>query len=421
MRSTGLSKDTYKSSLQQWLDLSVNKNVPIALLIMSRTFFLREEMVERKRDEEDISKKSVAGLADAISGLDKEVLNEVLLEIATSEEKVSDPAVRRIKLAVLSKQNELIREEEEAREAAVKKKEMEKAEAATQIDAQGDDVSVVDQVRTSTATEGVSRFDKTEETELKKDEEDVELSSELSSEEMDAISQLVLDDPVCKERAELERIKAAMKAEPEEEGAEVFQPETYTEEPVVVSDPKRPAYHISSEKADGLSPDSLTEEEKKILVEADATTTVSSYDEKEAEPMPDDVVDDPVVARLKKRLEGMVDRIDVQLSDVQVKIGDKLHILDKDKDGILEIEELATCLQQVLKRDITFDEALEFADEMDANHDGIIPVDDFIKWIENQKLVKFVEEGRDADLELMLGTPNSDKSEEQAAEVTGKA
>ena len=32
MRSTGLSKDAYKNSLQQWLDLSVNKHVPISLL-----------------------------------------------------------------------------------------------------------------------------------------------------------------------------------------------------------------------------------------------------------------------------------------------------------------------------------------------------------------------------------------------------
>ena len=44
MRSTGLSKDAYKRALQQWLDLSVHKDVPISLLVMSRIFFLREEM-----------------------------------------------------------------------------------------------------------------------------------------------------------------------------------------------------------------------------------------------------------------------------------------------------------------------------------------------------------------------------------------
>ena len=45
-------------------------------------------------------------------------------------------------------------------------------------------------------------------------------------------------------------------------------------------------------------------------------------------------VEDPIVARLKKRIESMVDKIELQLSDAEVKIGDKLHFLDKDMDGI---------------------------------------------------------------------------------------
>ena len=60
----------------------------------------------------------------------------------------------------------------------------------------------------------------------------------------------------------------------------------------------------------------------------------------------------------------MVDKIEVQLSDVQVKIGDKLHFLDKDMDGILSREEMAECLQQVLKREITIEEAMFIAGEM---------------------------------------------------------
>ena len=107
MRSTGLSKEAYRRSLQQWLDLSVNKNVPISLLIMSRTFFLQEEMLTPTSADDT---KSVAGLADAISGLDKDVLNEVILQVATSEEKKSDPDIRKIKLEVVTQQNEKIRQ-----------------------------------------------------------------------------------------------------------------------------------------------------------------------------------------------------------------------------------------------------------------------------------------------------------------------
>lgn len=70
------------------------------------------------------------------------------------------------------------------------------------------------------------------------------------------------------------------------------------------------------------------------------------------------------MARLKKRLESMVDKIELQLSDVEGKIGDKLHILDKDADGVLTREEMAECLHLVLKREITFEEAMEIADTM---------------------------------------------------------
>ena len=69
-------------------------------------------------------RKSLAGLADAISGLGKEVMNEAILDVATSQEKMSDPGVRKIKLEVLMKQNELIEQEQaEREEAAAKKKE----------------------------------------------------------------------------------------------------------------------------------------------------------------------------------------------------------------------------------------------------------------------------------------------------------
>ena len=60
----------------------------------------------------------------------------------------------------------------------------------------------------------------------------------------------------------------------------------------------------------------------------------------------------------------MVGKIEVQLTDAEMKIGDKLHFLDKDKDGILSREEMAHALQTVLKRQLSFEEALEIANAM---------------------------------------------------------
>ena len=69
MRSTGLSKQVYKRALQQWIDLSVNRHVPISLLIMSRTFFLQQEMSSRSPPDADGSKSVAAPMTDLISVL----------------------------------------------------------------------------------------------------------------------------------------------------------------------------------------------------------------------------------------------------------------------------------------------------------------------------------------------------------------
>jgi hypothetical protein len=379
MRSTGLSKDAYKYSLQQWLDLSVNKNVPISLLVMSRTFFLHEEMFERKADES----KGVTGLADAISGLDKDVLNQVILEVATSQEKLSNPDIRKIKLEVLSQQNELIRQEQAAREAAAKKKE-EKAEPQWDNDLTEAPLDPTDTDMKASASSAAPGDDNTGSSsqakkEAKRETEDKD-DRDLSTEEMDALSQLVSGDPVSKERAELERIKSAMKFEKHSEKSEdesnldakINDADTVSKHDSAEDSTLSgsPSDAMSSEEADRMVADTLEKIDRQVELAAEGSTKITSHEDSTTEEHVEEVdeeeeePDDPVVARLKKKLESMVDKIEVQLSDVQVKIGDKMHWLDKDQDGILTREEMADVLQQVLKREITFEEAMEIAGEM---------------------------------------------------------
>ncbi|GAX10333.1 hypothetical protein FisN_3Lh540 [Fistulifera solaris] len=412
MRSTGLSKDAFKRMLIQWLELSVEKNVPISLLIMSRTFFLQEEAFERKPDEEK-PRESLAGLADTISGLDKEVLNEVILNVATSEEKMSNPDVRKIKLEVLSKQNELIREEEAAREAAKKQKVKTEAGAATEAEAEK---AAIEEPVSATATptkaepvvvaapESMKAVPSPNESTEEISETKAEHS--LTSAEMDAISQLLSEDPVSMERAQLEKIKAAMQKEkpepettPEKESGKLA--EEKVPAPVPEATPRGP---MSSDEADQLVESSIRESEDRAAKESAESTTVTTTGPTE-EPTTSETEeseDDVVIRRLKKRIESMVDKIEVQLSETEVKIGDKLHYLDKDKDGILSQDELAEVLQQVLKRKISLEEARQLAKNMDENSDGIFTVQELIQWIDEHKLVQFVEEGRDADMDRIL-------------------
>jgi LETM1 and EF-hand domain-containing protein 1 len=369
MRSTGLSKEAYKRSLQQWLDLSVNKNVPISLLVMSRTFFLNKEENLEKSDD---GSQSVTGLADAISGLDKDVLDQVILEVATSQEKTSDPEITKLKLEVLSQQNELIRQEKAEREAAASKKkeaaEKETAEQESSGEETKESAAAPSDAAASLAAAPlvppVAEDVRTEPpSETKKD--NGEKDESLSTEEMDLLSQIVSGDPVSKERAELERIKAAMKSEASiKEVAKTL-----------VSVPQQDASSsepMTSEEAERMVADTVEKLEQQVKAAAEGSTqfsldgsntstensTETVDEEEEEEP------EDPVVARLKKKLESMVDKIEVQLTDAHIKIGNKMHLLDKDNDGILTREEMADALQSVLKREITFEEAMVIADEM---------------------------------------------------------
>jgi len=475
MRSTGLNKDSYTRALQQWLDLSVNQNVPISLLIMSRTFFLQKEMSGPSRVQDD--SKSLTSLADAISGLDKDVVNEVVLEVATSKEKSFSPEVLAIKLEVLETQNELIQEENKMRDAVAKKKkaaEMEKMEREKEnsnsmiADAtKGNDLKLEAGIEINESSkepmmqtpvmEDKTIFDKEEIKSTKahkvtthdvkekgksipvqqpieeiKDQE--EEQNALSTEEIDAISQLVSPDPVSRERETLQRIKAAMfeKDETNEyevskesekkssmesqdlEGASLINEKDSLENETVVSTDEKKIKENSVEDIDSKAEAIVSSMEEKASREADASTSVSfSIDElgevgekyislPEEHGQYEDEKLERVISHLKSKVESMVGKIEIQLSDVETKIGDKLHILDRDMDGILSREEMAICLQSVLKRKLTVEEAMAIAHDMDENEDGFFSLDELSKWLETNKIVKLVKEGRDAEVDKMI-------------------
>jgi LETM1 and EF-hand domain-containing protein 1, mitochondrial len=78
MRSVGLTQFKLKSQLHEWLELSTQKNIPIALLIMSRAF----QLTNATDEPEDILKSSM-------SSLDLNTINEVLVESSSVHEEDS--------------------------------------------------------------------------------------------------------------------------------------------------------------------------------------------------------------------------------------------------------------------------------------------------------------------------------------------
>lgn len=429
MRSTDLTKDTYKRALQQWIDLSVSKDVPIALLIMSRAFFLREDMYDTKTDGDE-SSQTLTGLVDTISGMDKEVLNEVILNVATSEEQRADPSVRKIKLEVLSKQNELIKQEEEAREAA-KKREKEalaakEAKGASSKEAKPTLTTPVIDVSAEVITETTTSFSVPPgarenadsmgaSLDVSKDmNEEEEEEWDLSAREIDALSSLVSDDPVSKERADLQKIKKAIQDDDDTKVEEIVS--------IVDAVPNDVSQGMmSSDEADNLVMSAIAKE-KKQLDEATATTaSMSSFDTDVSDSSDvkeeEENKEDPVVRRLKKRVKSMVENIELKLTETEGKIGAKLHLLDKDGDGIVTAAEMAEVLVDVMKRKISFEDALELAHEMDRNNDGAFTVQEFAAWINENKLEKFVQEGRETEMDDMLEEVSSSMTESKSNEA----
>jgi LETM1 and EF-hand domain-containing protein 1 len=76
MRAHGLPSSIYLKQLKEWLDLSIQKSIPISLLIMSRAFTITSSASQT----EDVLKNS-------ISSLDSDTINEVVLAVASSDEE----------------------------------------------------------------------------------------------------------------------------------------------------------------------------------------------------------------------------------------------------------------------------------------------------------------------------------------------
>ncbi|EJK47193.1 hypothetical protein THAOC_34109 [Thalassiosira oceanica] len=445
MRSTGLSKEAYRESLQQWLDLSVQKKVPISLLIMSRTFFLHDEMLyveenaqtggtEKKASAEEASTR---GLADAMSGIDKDLLNEITLEMASSEEKSKSTDIRRIQLEVLEHQNELIKEEQEERDAAAEKVRDRKAKhAAAEEEDKANKLATAEEADAPVAASGGGEIETAESAaadpvdagraeiaeDTVKSEDDGEDDSgdeddvELSTDEIKAISQLASPDPVQAEREELKRIKEALSetvSSDEQSAAEEGDDDDEGEE--IRRQAEEEALEVSASISidEPLRTEEAQNEAAQALLEIEEAKKDSSRDPSEsadgdtgqdspATVAVGDVKLQKAIDRLSGRVEDMVGKIETQLTDVESKIGDKFHLLDRDGDGVLTMEEMAQVLQTVLKRELTSEEAMAIAEDMDQDKDGFFSVAELAQWCESESVVKLAEEGRDEDLDDLI-------------------
>lgn len=115
---------------------------------------------------------------------------------------------------------------------------------------------------------------------------------------------------------------------------------------------------------------------------------------REEHPLKDVVKKDGKLEALKRKLTRMTDSLAAEIEKVDSSLGDRLHIIDRDNDGVVDLEELRDAIAAILRakgreRGTTFqdDEVEEFVanimTEIDVNDDGIMTVEELEKWYEN--------------------------------------
>jgi LETM1 and EF-hand domain-containing protein 1 len=197
MRGHGLTNFAYKRQLSEWLDLSTQKNVPIALLIMSRAFAINDTTTFDHGGDE---------LKASISSLDSDVINEVVLAAARKEEEDTvDIKMRR--LESIQFQNEMIQaEREDGIETVVSGDSETGSPGAESVDSR--EKLEEDHEKLLTGLSAPSSSDESTETKQSEGKGGSSDKAELSLAEMEALGDLARGSAVEREKLKFESIKA---------------------------------------------------------------------------------------------------------------------------------------------------------------------------------------------------------------------
>ena len=92
-----------------------------------------------------------------------------------------------------------------------------------------------------------------------------------------------------------------------------------------------------------------------------------------------------------ERLERMTAKIAREIASVDERLGDRLHLIDRDNDGIVDVEEIRDALAAIALRQNKFREDPEALEafiqvaprEIDANSDDVITVEEVEKWFDS--------------------------------------
>lgn len=313
MRATGLTKAGYVRQMKQWLDLSINKNVPASLLIMSRALNITA------MDSPE------AALATSMSSMDEEVVTEVALAAASSSKESLE--MRELKLESIRYQNEMIADEEKFRTDAKKKADGDAAAAEAKGKEQAE---AVEPAQLFAATEPLPVSEPT--TSAHKTTQfaesvtvEVPATAAAASTSAPAPAKTIEDIVSLEELSALESL--AFKSIVEKERQAV---------------------------------DQMKQNKSEMDVEGLLAAGRIGAQSKE----------NKTTGRMMKKLEAMLSNLEVELDKVDRDVGDRLYVLDRDSDGVLSAEELRNAVMTILRKANTEEDVDWLISQIDEDKDG---------------------------------------------------
>ncbi|KAF1322177.1 Letm1 and ef-hand domain-containing protein, partial [Globisporangium splendens] len=372
MRATGLTKAGYVRQMKQWLDLSINKNVPASLLIMSRALNITA------MDSPE------AALATSMSSMDEEVVTEVALAAASSSKESLQ--MRELKLESIRYQNEMIADEEKFRADAKKKADDEAAAAAVAEAKAKEQVEVV--------------------------EPDIIFSSSSpASEPVVVVS--TADAGATTVATPVTPVEPTATAAPVDGAAPAAAP-VKTVEAIVsleeLSALESLAFKSIVEK-ERQAVDQMKQNKSEMDVEGLLAAGRIGAQSKE----------NKTAGRMMKKLETMLSNLEVELDKVDRDVGDRLYVLDRDSDGVLSAEELRNAVMTILRKANTEEDVDWLIAQIDEDKDGRIQVEELVAWI--QKCRELLEVTGQISLDQAApaaATPESADATDAAAKSTLK-
>lgn len=315
MRATGLTKAGYVRQMRQWLDLSINKNVPASLLIMSRALNITA------MDNPE------AALATSMSSMDEEVVTEVALA-ATSSSKES-LQMRELKLESIRYQNEMIADEEKLRSEGKKKADSDAAAA----EAAAATVEVVNE------------------------------NGEIVTEPVVAAAATTPASP-----SVAADIATPVTAEP----ASVDQAPVISTPPAAVVKTIENIVSLEELSAlESLAFKSIVEKERQAVdqmkqnksdMDVEGLLSAGRIGAQSGE--------NKTAGRMMKKLDTMLSSLEIELDKIDRDVGDRLNILDRDSDGVLSAEELRDAVMTILRKNNTQEDVEWLVSLIDQNNDG---------------------------------------------------